>query len=191
MKHALSLSLLLIFGVVGCQQNASVPLFQAVNSDKAAVLAATTLYGDGKVSKADAQSIYLGAAAAESAMRIWQVAIAGNDPAAITAAKQAVSDDLANLLKQLQAVQNKSAALRMQASASRFKATGKAAQLAPTDIITIVELAVQLAPVIEQWAATIFDQNPVTAAQVNQAFSELDSALTALATALHPPTTQP
>lgn len=184
--HIIIFAALTLIGV-GCSSPPSTVLYQSIGATKATVDSTLSLYQSGTITKADAQAAYTGAVAAESAEKLWDAGIVAGNTTTAASTGTVVNADLANLLAQLQAVQTRvpvpvSATRR---SGVKFKTAGPAKQLAPTAVISLVELAIQLAPEIESLFADLFTPTAVTEDQIAAEFSALDVSLANLATALN------
>lgn len=176
----------LLFFAGGCAATPSAALYQAIGTNKAAVDATTTLLQNGKVSKTDATSVLTGAVAGEGALHVWDAVNQTGNTSNITAAETAANQAMSAILQQLQLLQNK-VPVTTQAVASakpKFKAPLQAASVSSSDVISLVELAVELAPGIESWVNTLLNTTVITEPQITQAFTDLDTSIAALRAAL-------
>lgn len=169
MKMIIMATILSLFGL-GCASQA--PLYQAVETDRAAVQTATVLLQTNVITKSDAKSLYAGAVATQSALKIW------NEGGTSTAALQ----DLAALAAQLEGLQPKVTARAKATTKPAYKVAAEKRAISPTAVVTLIELAIELTPEIQGWASEVFNQNAPTPAQIDQGFTDLQSALDALAT---------
>lgn len=171
-------------GSTGALANSRTALYQAIGTDRAAVTTTATLVRTGTIKPADAQNVYTGAVSAEAGLHLWDAAVNSGDPAQAAASKTAVTQSLTNLLGQLQAISNVPA-VKARRRASRYTVPAPAVKLSPAEVITIVQLAVELTPQIETWVNQIMSTNAATEAQVTQGFADLDAALVDLRSAIN------
>jgi hypothetical protein len=192
-----TLSILLLaplFLIMGCQnQTPSAALYQSISTDTATTKATLALYSSGTITKADAQTLYTGELAVESSLHVWDAVAQSGNTANASSAQSAAEAAIANLLNQLQAVSAKPAVkakMKLKATTQpSYKVSAEKAKLLPTDIVSIIELIVELAPEVENWANQVFNTGTVTEPQITQAFSDCDAALASLKAAIA--TTQP
>lgn len=177
------LALGLTFFLMGCGAKANTALLQGVNTDRISVVTTSTLLQMGKITPNNAKAVYESAVATEAGLRLWQSAIDAKDPAQEGVAAQSVSAGLSTLLKQLQEIQVMQPPAKT-ARAVRYKAPAPVAKVSGGEVASLIELAVQLAPSIEQLVASLFGTEVTTTAMINSAFTELDASLAALAAAI-------
>lgn len=191
----LALAFVGILILTGCTATPTTALYQSIGADRAIVESTTTLYQTGTIDADTARTIAESASATETGLKLWFAEIQANNKDGVTTQIGVVSKDLAALLAQLQALQaNPKVAAKLRLTAKRYSAPAPAkAQVAAGqsigDIITIIELAVQLAPQIETWVEQLFNKPTVTTEEITTAFAELDSASANLAAALQSPPT--
>ena len=189
MKFVVFISLLTLallnFGCASNPATQSVLLYQSINTDNVAVVSATALYKSGSINIADAKAVYVSGVATESALRLWQVELNANSSSAPQTATL-VAQDISTLLAQLQSMQTHlPASVKAKLTTYTLDAKTKAT-ISSSDIISIVELAIQLTPEISDWAQSIFATTTVTADQITQAFTTLDASLASLQSAIAP-----
>ena len=185
-------AVLAMFFLGGCQQNASVTLYQGVAVTDLAVHTTGTLLTARSINAATAQKVYNVLYAAQ------QAAITVNtDLSAPPNTSTNIIADTASLMQALTNVENELAGVQTaQAKGGTLKAGPPLAKATANNvsvgsIVSIIAIVLQLEPSIASFVDSVFGQTTVTPAQLNTALADLNTDLAALQAQITAATTAP
>jgi hypothetical protein len=182
----LSLFALSLFALVGCGANQQVPVDDGIRADDLAVTTTSTLYTLGTINTSQAKSAYSAEVVAETALNVWNTAVTTNNSAQIGPATLAALNDLVNLQLALAAIQPPAgkAGVAVKAQVTQVNTT-------ITQIEDVLVTLLVIDPGVQNLVTEIQTTTSVTPAQVTADQLQLTNDLSALATLLNPPASQP